>query len=465
MMMKIFRAMIGGLTVLALTCLPAVVHGEPPDSRPTVTIAGKPLIVLATAQPTPFYSTEKRYAYPIENRYAATITGTPAEVAAELPKKIRVKHLTLTMFEDREVPEVLWPEEKLRYSLAYQKKKAPLIFLIAGTGASYNSSKMELMQKAFFQAGYHVVSLSSPTHPNFVVSASSTGVPGHLVKDSEDLYRVMERILARHQKRLEISRFCLAGYSLGAAQAAFVAKLDEQRRTFNFSKVLMINPPVSLYNSVLILDEMLEHNIPGGLDNIDRFFARAMTAFTEVYRQGHFVEFNNEFLYTAYRQRQPDDATLSAVIGLSFRLSSTNMAFTSDVITNAGYVVPKNLRLSINEPLADYFKVLNRLSFLDYFNGLMLPHLQARDPGLTEAEILNSLSLRSIEDYLRRSRKIGLMHNEDDIILLPGEIDYFRDVFEKRARIYPLGGHCGNMDYPDNVAYMVDFFGREEGKR
>ncbi len=462
--MILFRSVVGGLTCLALTCLPAAAYDAPPHSRPTIMIAGAPLVVLATAQPIRPYPVVKRYAYPIANRYAATITGTPAEVAAELPKKIRVKHLALTMFEDREVPEVLWPEEKLRYSLAYQKKKAPLIFLIAGTGASYHSSKMEAMQKAFFQAGFHVVSLSSPTHPNFVVAASSTGVPGHPVQDSEDLYRVMERILTKHQKRLDISEFYLAGYSLGAAQAAFVAKLDEEKRAFNFSKVLMINPPVSLYNSVLILDEMLEHNIPGGLDNIDRFFARMMTAFSEVYRQGHFVEFNNEFLYAAYRQRQPDDETLSAVIGMSFRLSSSNMAFTSDVMNNAGYVVPKNLRLSVNESLSDYFKVLNRLSFLDYFNGLMLPYFQARHPGLSKADIIKDLSLRSIEDYLRRSQKIGLMHNEDDIILLPGEIDYFRDVFEKRARIFSRGGHCGNMNYPDNVTYMVDFFGNEGGK-
>jgi hypothetical protein len=50
------------------------------------------------------------------------------------------------------------------------------------------------------------------------------------------------------------------------------------------------------------------------------------------------------------------------------------------------------------------------------------------------------------------------MTNADDIILAPGEIDFFPRVFGDRARIYPTGGHCGNMDYSTNVAHMVNVF-------
>ena len=67
-------------------------------------------------------------------------------------------------------------------------------------------------------------------------------------------------------------------------------------------------------------------------------------------------------------------------------------------------------------------------------------------------------SLATIEDYLRSSKKIEVMHNVDDIILEPGEIDFFPRVFGDRAKIYPRGGHCGNMDYQDNVTHMVNVF-------
>jgi hypothetical protein len=59
---------------------------------------------------------------------------------------------------------------------------------------------------------------------------------------------------------------------------------------------------------------------------------------------------------------------------------------------------------------------------------------------------------------LKRSGKIAVMHNEDDIILKPGEIDYLKKVFGNRARIYPRGGHGGNLDHRVNIKHMLDFF-------
>jgi hypothetical protein len=59
---------------------------------------------------------------------------------------------------------------------------------------------------------------------------------------------------------------------------------------------------------------------------------------------------------------------------------------------------------------------------------------------------------------LKSASKIEVMHNQDDIILEQGEIDFFPRVFGDRARIYPIGGHCGNMDYRDNVDHMVKVF-------
>lgn len=399
------------------------------------------------------------YDYPFTDPYAATVVGTPSEYAEALPADLPVKFDTLKMFPDREVPGILWNLDELRYSYVRQKGPAPLIFLIAGTGAGFNSPKMQLMQKAFYRAGYHVISISSPTHPNFIVAASTSGVPGHLEEDSADLYRVMQAIWQKHQKKMAVTDFYLTGYSLGAAQSAFIAKLDEQEKAFNFRKVLLINPPVSLYNSVLILDEMLEMNIPGGLDNFNAFYERIVNAFADVYAHGENVEFNNDFLYRAYQYRKPtSDEPLAALIGTSFRISSENMVFATDVLTKAGYVVPKNLVLRRHDNVRDYAKVLGHLSFLDYFRGIFLPHFQAKDPSVTEAQLIKALSLRSLDGYLRNSEKFGLIGNEDDVILLPGEIDYLRDLFGSRATIFPHGGHCGNMAYPDNVSAMVGFF-------
>ena len=399
------------------------------------------------------------YDYPIGDALTATVVGTPKDFMAELPKKVRRSEKNVVVFPDREVKKFI-PRKSLNYSLVRQKDAAPLVFSIAGTGGSHRGAKMQLLEKAFYQAGFHVVSLPSPTYANFIVTASTTQVPGHIVQDSEDLYRVMELIHEQIKNKVEITEFYITGYSLGGAQAAFVAKLDEERQAFNFKKVLMINPPVSLFNSVSILDAMLEDNIPGGLNNFNAFFDDLMNEFTEVYTKLENVDFNDDFLYRIYEDQQNDiDAgRVSAVIGMSFRISSSNMIFASDLLTNGGYILPKNHELRKTESTTDYFKVAARISFTDYFNERFYPYFSEQQPGATKESLIRDTSLESITDYLRTSDKIAVMHNQDDIILAPGEIDFFRNTFQSRAQIYPKGGHCGNMAYRDNVEYMVNYF-------
>jgi len=96
------------------------------------------------------------------------------------------------------------------------------------------------------------------------------------------------------------------------------------------------------------------------------------------------------------------------------------------------------------------------ISFLDYFNEYYIPYFQNRSPGLTKEELLEALSLKSIESYLASSARIGVITNEDDFILAPGELDYLRRVFGPRLKVYPRGGHLGNLDFRDNMAFLID---------
>ena len=398
------------------------------------------------------------YDYPFVDPFAATVVGTPKGYRAALPKRIPVDEFEISVFDDRETPGVFWYNEKLKFSLARQRHRAPLIFIIAGTGAGHNSALMKVMQKAFYQAGFHVISLPSPTHSNFIVSASSTSVPGRVEVDAADLYRAMKLTYGHVEHRIEVSEFYLTGYSLGGWQAAFVSHLDEQARVFDFAKVLMINPPVSLYSSIRILDHMLIDNVPGGNDGLGEYFRRVFDAFLQVYKDYEFTNFGEDFLYRAYTTYEPGDEELEAVIGISFRLSSNNMAFTADVMSRAGYVVPKSRELTSVSSLTTYFKVGVRLSFEDYLDQLFYPYYKAREPGLTRDALIEEASLVQIEDYLAASPKIGLMTNEDDVILAPGELDYLRELFGDRAQIFPTGGHCGNLPQRNVIAYMTEFF-------
>ena len=154
------------------------------------------------------FAAESNYGYPIMNPLAATIIGTPAEFHAEVDFQTRFKLFKLKVFEERVTPKYFWYNDKITYSLLAQKEKAPLIFIIAGTGGDYEGRIINMMASAFYQEGYHVVSLPSPTHMSFIIAASNSTVPGLLDDDSHDLYNVMK--LAWHKqlkRRIEVSDF------------------------------------------------------------------------------------------------------------------------------------------------------------------------------------------------------------------------------------------------------------------
>ncbi len=415
------------------------------------------IIVCLVLSPVAGLAADDGYGYPIPGAYEATILGTPAKLMPELPVKISSRRLVLDVIPDRKRPSIFFYDRGLRCTFAYQEKKAPLIFLLAGTGASDQASKLMIMMKVFYQAGFHVITLPSPSNSNFIVSASQSRIPGDMAEDAADLYRAMETAWKKVAGDIEVSSFHLCGYSLGATQAAFVAKLDEDRRVFNFRKVLMINPTVSLYNSALRIEELLKQ-IPGGGKKQGIFFNKMLSKFSEFYRYGNFVAINDDFLYSIYTEKLFSKEETAGLIGLTYRINLAGMIFSSDVMTNSGYVVPKNRVLTTTDSLFDYFLVSTHLSFFDYFNEYMYPYFQSKRPGLTKQAFIDSLSLKSIEEYLKSSAKFGVMTNENDFILTRAELDYLQLIFGARAKIYPRGGHLGNLEYKENLAYMVAFF-------
>ena len=416
-------------------------------------IARSILIVFLLLMPAFARADDAVYRYPIDDSYAATILGTPQNLRPELSGEVPVK--TMVLETDLKKPEIFFYDHGLRYTAAFQDGKAPLIFLIAGTGGSIRSSKMLALMNNLYRAGFHVVALPSPTSSNFIINASASHVPGNLSEDAVDLYRVMEQIWNVSREHIQVSDFFLAGYSLGGTEAALVAKLDEERKVFDFRRVLMINPSVSLYTSVSRIEGLLD-GIPGGPRRVGAFFNQMMAKSTDFYRKGDFVGIDDDFLYAAYQARLLNWNEAGGLIAVSFRIGSAGMIFTSDAMTNVGYVVPKNKVLKNSDSLEDYFWTSLHLSFLDYFNEYFYPYFKSRHPGLSKEELIEALSLKSIEGYLASSAKIGVITNEDDFILAPGELDYLRRVFGPRIKIYPSGGHLGNLEYRDNMAFLID---------
>jgi len=57
------------------------------------------------------------------------------------------------------------------------------------------------------------------------------------------------------------------------------------------------------------------------------------------------------------------------------------MIFSSDVMTNGGYVVPKNRILSATDPLGRLFSGLCPPEFINYFDEYLYPYFQKEVAG------------------------------------------------------------------------------------
>lgn len=396
------------------------------------------------------------YSYPYDNPYEATVLGLPPEQEVKLPASVPTREFTLKVFPERQIPEVFWYEDGLVCSLAYQEHPAPLVFVIGGTATRYDSPTTVKLQKLLHQAGFHVIAITSPSHMDFVVNAAAD-LPGDSLGDARDLYRVMRLAFEQVRKKIEVSSFALTGYSLGAFNAAFLAQLDAQEKQFNFTRVLLINPPVNLYTSVSVLDQLLVDNIPGGMDKLDDWFRSVLGHVLAVSQQMGRTEMSGDFLYNIYQSLPRDQQNFQALIGLAFRMSAAHMIFTADVMNGGGYIIPTQARLTNSTSLTRYAMVAYLTRFVDYFNDVLQPHLQKEEPGLTRQALLERLSLRRLEPFLRGADSVGLVDNADDIILATGELRYLEGVFGARARIFPTGGHLGNVFHPEFARFIVDF--------
>ncbi len=399
------------------------------SSKPQTEVVVKPVCDLAYSQ------------------YQATVTGYCQEPRADLLASVPVINKSITIKPLAKIPEVFWFHKKMNFSLLKQESIAPVIFVIAGTGAGYDSAKMINLQKNFYQQGYHVISLSSPTFANFIVNSNNTKyMPGNLAHDAKELYDVMELVWknVQDEDQVQASSFAITGYSLGGAHSAFVSLLDEERKVFNFEKVLLINPPVSLYNSVSILDQYfdLRNNRHAAIAMFDQIFER----FSDGYSAQESSNFDQDSIFSLFKNANLTEAELKLLIGASFRMSSSDMIFALDASFNSGAITYKNHDIDKFESLTHSMQRASNITFVNYFEGAMLPRAQLEDANITKDDLIHRYSLHAIEDYLKKSDKIYLVTNNDDIILAPGEVEYLASIFTKRAKIFPRGGHCGNMD-------------------
>ena len=397
------------------------------------------------------------YNFPIDDPYSATIIGSATMMTPGVSENIPLKVYEIQIKDKKDIPDVFWYASKFKFSFSKQKnKKAPLIFVLAGTGSDYNTTRVKFMQRIFHDAGYHTIAISSQMSQQFMISASSNSVPGLLLEDNKDIYKAMKLAYNKIKDQVEVTDFYIMGYSLGGSNAAVLSYIDEKEKVFDFKRVFMVNPPVDLYNSALKLDKYLDDYTGGKTEGIEKLLN---TTLAKV-KGGLTSEYANIGADTIYNIVKGDilsDAEKEAYIGLAFRLASTDLNFISDFMTRS-YVYTKNPeKVNKYTNMKEYLKAVNFATFEDYVNKIGFPYYKKHNKDYSIEALKREASLKVIEDYLRTSPKIAAVTNADELILNEKDFAFLKDVFKDRLVIYPKGGHCGNMFYKENVDVMLKF--------
>ena len=397
------------------------------------------------------------YNFPIDDPYSATIIGSATMMTPGVSENIPLKVYEIQIKDKKEIPDVFWYASKFKFSFSKQKnKKAPLIFVLAGTGSDYSAIRVKFMQRIFHDAGYHTIAISSQMSQQFMISASTNAIPGMLIRDNEDIYKAMKLAYNKIKDQVDVTDFYIMGYSLGGANAAVLSYIDEKEKSFNFKRVFMVNPPVELYDSAVKLDKYLDDYTGGKSAGIERLLnttlARVKGGLTSEY-----ANIGADTIYEIVKGDILSETEKKAYIGLAFRLTSTDLNFISDFITKSHIYTKNPEKVDKFTNMKEYFKAVNFATFEDYVNKIGFPYYKKYNKDFTIEDLKREASLKVIEDYLRTSPKIAAVTNADELILNEKDIDYLKDVFKDRLIIYPKGGHCGNMFYKENVDVMLKF--------
>jgi hypothetical protein len=386
----------------------------------------------------------------------ATVFGTPAQNMAPMPSRVPLAEINIALPWARPVPDVFWFDRKLRVWFSAQDKPAPLAIVISGTGSDGNTAKLSTLRGALYGAGYHVLTMPSPTFPGFIVSTSSTGVAGDLKQDGHDLYAAMQQIVAHLPRKVQITEIDVLGYSLGGANAAVVKSIDATEGKLKIHRAVMIDPPVSLFSSIGRLDKLFAVNVGTGDDAIESLYRRLYAELANLYRASDRVDIDEGFILGAAASALKTDAEFSAAIALSFRIDLVNVFFAGDLYAGTGVVVDPKHPPKVGDSLEETQRILRAKPFSEYFTKVFAPYYLKHRPNSTAASLIADNRLDIIGGALRNDPDYYAQANSDDLILNRQELAWLRDTLGTKIAVYDHGGHLGNIGERQQVSDMLD---------
>jgi hypothetical protein len=255
---------------------------------------------------------------------------------------------------------------------------------------------------------------------------------------------------------VRITDIDVLGYSLGGANAAVVKSIDASEGKLKLHRVVMINPPVSLFSSVGRLDALFAASIGPGDRGVDLLYRRLYAQIANLYRASDRLELDQNFILSAGAATLKTDAEFSAAIALTFRLQLIDMFFIGDLYAKTGVIVDPSHPPKVSDSLEDIQRDLRARPFADYFAKVFAPYYLKHRPEATSASLIAANRLDIIADALRADGDYYAQTTSDDLILSRRELSWLQETLGPRIVVYDHGGHLGEVGDRQQVADMLD---------
>ena len=405
-------------------------------------------IIFVTANPG---FAQDKYDYPYKSADIATLSAQMMKSKHD-ESFSKMKFMEVEVIAGRNKTFLMEGRGNYRFGFYPQKKNAPLVFLIADFSGSIVSGYMNYEADLLQENGYNVITMSSSFFWNFVISASQTGLPGVTDEDAADMYWAMQLALAKvkSEHKYPIGKVGVIGLGLGGLTAAHISAIDGREKKLNIERYLLINPVVNMLHAITEMETRASIAFEIGMGRVEEIKAKAFNFVVDlmdkkfnVDEPAYFSNLDKKFVLS------PKEYTF--LTGGLLRTSIDDVIFASQLVKDAGILKSRLDKYHWNERHAE----IEGFGFKGYLEKLVIPHFSTKYPKLTD--MLKHVNFTYVRKEVLENKNVFMMHNTDDFLVDADQLEYLQGIFgPARSKIYPLGGHLGNLWFKQNQTDMLN---------
>jgi len=338
--------------------------------------------------------------------------------------------------------------KKMAYSCWMQEKPAPLVCYLPGLGAYRLERATLAYADMLYRHGYSVVTFSNPFQSEFMDSAATVAIPGYGPADCDDVENALKAVMGDVQawQKGKITRTCLTGVSHGGYFTLMIAAREASGRLsgFAFDRYVAVNPPPRLARAATLLDQMFDAPLAWPAEE------RRQRMEESVYKALYFSENGLDVSGDIPLTRTESNF----LIGLAFRYTLMNVIEDSQKRENLG-VLKQDPRSFVRQ---ESVREIREINYTEYKERFVVPYLIKTGRAKSIEDVVDSTDLTNSTEAYRNNPKIRVQVCEDDFLLTPGDIPWFRATFGKNLTDYQSGGHLGNLHVPAVQETLVRMF-------